>query len=310
MKQPHNVAASVKQRLLNIARERREDFNLLLTRYGIERLLYRFTQSEHSSDFVLKGAMLFHLWIDVPHRSTRDLDLLARGSPDRARLEEVFRSVCKTPVEDDGLTFRADTIRAERIREETEYDGIRIRLEGLLGSARIHLQVDVGFGNAIIPPPERVEFPVLLDQPVPRLRAYRRETMVSEKLQAMVDLGIANSRLKDFFDLRFLATAFEFRGLELARAIEATFSRRQTPFPGSVPTALTDAFAKDGTKRTQWRAFLRRSRLDAENLELEAVVAALREFLLPPVEALAAGTRFDLVWNPGGPWHKPARPEA
>ena len=297
-----NVAASVKQRLLNLAHQRGEEFNLILVRYGIERLLYRLSRSGHGSEFVLKGAMLFHLWTAAPHRPTRDVDLLGRGTPDRARLEGVFRSVCATAVDEDGLDFLPESVRAERIRDDAEYEGIRVLLDARLGSARSRLQIDVGFGNAVVPPPERVEFPVLIDQPAPRLSVCRRETVVAEKLQAMVDLGLANSRMKDFFDIRFLGTTFDFLGPDLARAIDATFTRRRMPLPRGVPTALTDEFATDEVKRTQWRAFLRRSHLVREDFELASVVSELRAFLLPPLDALVAGRPFERTWTAGGPW--------
>lgn len=305
MRERKNLAASVKQRLLNLARERGEEFNLLLNRFGIERLLYRLSRSEHGADFVLKGAMLFHLWTTAPHRPTRDVDLLGRGLPEPARLEQIFRAVCDSDVEDDGIVLLAASVTAEPIREGAEYEGIRIKLEGRLGSARLPMQVDVGFGDAGDPPPEECEFPVLLNHPAPRLLVYRRETVVAEKLHAMVDLGIANSRMRDFYDLRFLAATFEFGGANLTRAIVSTFARRRTAVPGSAPTALTDAFSRDAVKRTQWRAFVRRSRLETEDLELDEVIGGLRDFLLSPIEAAAGGRPFDLVWPAGGPWRTP-----
>jgi hypothetical protein len=204
--------------------------------------------------------MLFHLWTAAPHRPTRDVDLLGRGTPDLALLEEVFRAVCALAVEEDGLDFAPDSVVAERFKDDAEYEGVRVMLDARLGSARIRLQIDVGFGDAVVPPPEPAEFPVLLDQPAPRLRVYWRQTVVAEKLQAMVDLGLANSRMKDFFDLRFLASTFDFAGPELAGAIEATFARRNTAVPQEVPTGLTDGFAADTAKQTQWRAFPHRSR--------------------------------------------------
>lgn len=302
MKERGDAAASVKQRLLNLSRQRGEEFNLLLVRYGIERLLYRLGRSEHAAAFVLKGAMLFRLWTAAPHRPTRDVDFLGRGTPDLDRLRRAFRAVCATAVEDDGLEFLSESVTAERIKDDAEYEGVRVTLDAGLGSARIRLQIDAGFGDAIVPPPEPADFPVLLDQPAPRLLVYRRETVVAEKLQALVDLGLPNSRMKDFFDLRFLAATFAFAGRELARAIDATFARRNTALPREVPTGLTDAFAADPAKRTQWRAFLRRSGLDNEDLELGEVVGGLRRFLLPPLEALAGGAPFEMDWPAGGSW--------
>ena len=305
MRERKNLSASVKQRLLNLARDRGEEFNLLLNRFGIERLLYRLSRSDHGSDFVLKGAMLFHLWTAFPHRPTRDVDLLGRGSPEPARLEEIFRAICETDVEDDGIVLLSGSVSAEPIREAAPYQGIRIRLEGRLGSARLPIQIDVGFGDATDPPPEECEFPVLLDHAAPRLRACRRETVVAEKLHAMVDLGIANSRMRDFFDLRFLAAKFDFGGPDLTRAILSTFARRQTAVPGLTPTALTNTFAGDAVKQTQWRAFLRRSRLESEDLDLGVVIEGLRDFLMPPIEAAAGARPFGLVWPAGGPWRTP-----
>ncbi len=300
--QKRDSTASVKQRLLDLARTRREEFNLVLVRYTIERLLYRLSRSEHSSEFVLKGALLFHLWTTAPHRATRDVDLLGRGSADTARLQNVFRAVCETIVEEDGLAFLAESVQAQRIPDDARGEEIRVALDARLGAARIPLQVDVCFGDAVVPSPQMADLPVLLDHPAPRLRVYRRETVVAEKLQAVADLGLAGSRLKDFFDLRFLALTFDFAGTELTEAIEATFSRRRTPIPEGTPAALTDEFAADATNRTQWRAFLRRTGLDHESLDLPAAVSLLRSFLLPPMKALRAATPFGSAWTAGGPW--------
>ena len=299
-----NLAASVKQRLLNLSRERGQDFNLVLTRYGVERILYRLSCSNHRDEFVLKGAMLFHLWSDAPHRPTRDVDLLGEGAPDVGRVGDVFREICITSVDDDGIDFDSDTIRVERIRDDSEYHGVRVRIEGWLGEARLPVQVDVGFGDAVIPAPEIVEFPALLDQPSPKLRAYRRETVVAEKLQAMVDLGIANSRMKDFYDLRYLASCFSFDGSTLLAAIQSTFRRRGETYPAEIPIALTAAFAGDASKQEQWVAFMRRSKLGEEGLTLKQVVEFLAEFLRPPLAALKAGDSLDSTWPPGGPWQE------
>jgi hypothetical protein len=301
---PTNVSASVKQRLLNLARERNEDFNLLLTRYASERFLRRLGESVHAGEFVLKGAMLFHLWSGSSHRPTRDIDLLGSGAPAPDRLASVLRDVCDTAVDDDGLSFLGDTVTASRIRDDAEYLGVRVLLEARLGAARISLQVDIGYGDAIVPPPEEVDFPVLLDQPAPHLLAYRRETVVAEKLQAMVDLGLANSRMKDFFDLRFLSDSFSFDGTELAAAISATFRRREFTVPTEPPMALTEAFWEDEAKRTQWAAFVRKGRLRSTAGSLREVGLTLRGFLLPAMQAAATGAPFSHVWKPGGPWER------
>jgi predicted nucleotidyltransferase component of viral defense system len=299
---PRDIAASVRQRLLNLARERGEDFGLVLTRYALERVMYRLSVSEHHDQFVLKGAMLFALWADDPHRSTRDLDLLGHGTIDTQRLEEVFREVIGVEVENDGLEFLAETVRGERIREDEEYEGVRVHLETRLAAARIKVQIDVGFGDAVTPAPEETEYPVLLDFPAPRLRAYPRETVVAEKFEAMVKLGIANSRMKDFYDLWVMARDFEFDGALLSRAIKATFERRGTALPTDVPLALSDEFSEDQAKKTQWSAFLRRLGRDVAGTSLAEVTKFLSEFLMPPVSAATRAETFDKSWHPAGPW--------
>jgi predicted nucleotidyltransferase component of viral defense system len=299
---PRNVAASVRQRLLNLARDRGEDFGLVLTRYALERLMYRLSVSEHQEQFVLKGAMLFALWGGESHRPTRDLDLLGRGKVDTRRLEQVFRDVIGVKVKDDGLMFLAEMVRGERIREEEEYEGVRVHLEARLSAARIKVQVDVGFGDVMTPAPREEEYPVLLDFPAPRLQVYPRETVVAEKFEAMVKLGIANTRMKDFYDLWVMARNFEFKGALLGRAIGATFERRGTALPSEVPLALSDEFSGDPGKKTQWAAFLRRLGHEAGGTPLAEVVEALNNFLVPLIIAAGSAEAFDRAWPPGGPW--------
>jgi hypothetical protein len=221
-----NVAASVRQRLLNHAKERHEDFNFVLSRFAAERLLYRLSVSEHAETFVLKGALLFLLWTGHLYRPTRDVDLLGFGDSSIKRLEDIFRDICKAKVADDGLIFAADSVQGASIREDQEYDGVRITLLAFLEKARIPLQIDVGFGDAITPEVQAVEFPLLLASPTlpaPRLNAYPRETVIAEKLEAMVTLGVPNSRMKDFSDLLTLARSFDFEGDVLVRAVRSTF---------------------------------------------------------------------------------------
>ncbi len=299
---PTNVAHSVKARLLQRAREAGEDFNALLVRYVIERLLYRLGASAHAGEFVLKGAVLFVIWSARPHRATKDLDLLGSGTPDPARLAEIFREVCRVAVPDDGITFLGDTIVAESIREEALYDGIRLRFLATLGTAEIPVQVDVGFGDTTVPEPRETELPVLLDLPPPKLKVYARELTIAEKLHALVELGLANSRMKDFYDLWFLSTEYAFDGQVLVDAVRATFERRQTELPKAIPTGLTDEFATDDTKVAQWAAFVRRARLQKEAPPLGRLIAALRDFVLPVLRAGNGPDSFTLTWAPGGPW--------
>ena len=234
---PRNLAASVRQRLMNLAREQNEDFQLVLTRYALERLLYRVSQSEHRDVFVLKGAMLFQLWRNQPHRPTRDLDLLGHGENSIPRFERIFCEICKLAVEDDGLMFGAKSVRGDTIKEDQDYEGLRFNLDCRLENARIPIQIDIGFGDVVTPGATEVTYPVLLDFPAPVLPAYSRESVVAEKFQAMVMLGIANSRMKDFYDLQILARQFEFQGAVLSQAMQATFGRRHTPVGFTLPAA-------------------------------------------------------------------------
>lgn len=290
----------MKSRLLNIARESGEEFNLLLIRYGIERLLYRLSKSEYADSFVLKGAILFRFRTDAPHRPTRDVDLLSRGSSDVSGMEEIFRQVARTEVINDGLTFDDSTVQAERIKEDQEYEGIRIHLEARLGTARIRLQIDIGFGDAITPEPKKMDVPCILDFDAPRLSVYPWETVVAEKYHVLVDLGMTNSRMKDFFDIRYMAREIGFNGASLSKAIRATFERRKTDIPDFRPVALSEHFSGDAAIRTRWLAFLRRSRLEA--IDLQVVADEIWSFLEPVTSALLSRKEFDKKWKPGGPW--------
>ena len=296
-KQPKDIGASVRARLLRLAHERGEDFQLLLTRYANERLLFRLAASEHASHFVLKGAALFTLWTGKPHRATRDLDLLGFGEPGVEHVREVFSQVFALDVPDDGVRFDLATLEVGLIREEQVYGGVRAELVALISTARVKLQVDVGFGDAITPEAKPVEFPPLLDFPAPRIRAYPRETVVAEKLEAMVQLGMANSRMKDFYDLAVLARDFDFEGELLARAIRATFERRKTPLPAATPVALTEAFAEDAAKKTQWSGFVRKSGVDDAGT-LAETIAAVKAFVEAPLAA-AKGARAPARWHAG-----------
>lgn len=207
-----NVAASVNQRLLNLARERKEDFGLTLTKYGLERLLFRLSESKHRDVFVLKGALLFELWTEQRYRPTRDADFLATGDNTPERFVGVFKQVCQQPVPDDGVRFDTETITAERIKEGADYEGIRVTFSGYLGNAKVPIQIDIAFGDAVTPEPKLAEYPTMLGLPRPKLLAYPVETFVSEKFEAMIKLGIANSRMKDLHDVRSLSRYFGFDG--------------------------------------------------------------------------------------------------
>jgi predicted nucleotidyltransferase component of viral defense system len=281
MRKPiQNMGASIRARLLNLAKERNQPFDLLLTRYVLERFLYRLGSTEHRERFVLKGAMLITTWLDDPHRPTRDLDLLGFGDPDPEALLGVFREVCSVAAAD-AVTFDVAGLAIDRIRDEAEYGGLRIKTVATVDGAKVRVVVDVGFGDAIEPSLVETDLPVLLDLPAPRLRTYPRETVIAEKFQAMVMLGRANSRMKDFYDIWILARSFEFKGDALARAIAATFARRKTDIPTDRPDALTRAFADDVQKQRQWAAFV--EDVAFEPGTLAEVVDSLAEFLMSHV---------------------------
>jgi hypothetical protein len=272
------MGASVRQRLLNLSRAGGPPFNILLTRYVLELLLYRLTLTPHTSRFVLKGAMLVTTWFPDPHRQTRDLDLLGFGDSDPDALLAAFREICVIAL-DDGVEISAVGLRVSLIREALEYGGLRLRTTATVAGARVNVVIDVGFGDATEPGIEDVVLPVLLDQPAPRLRAYARETVIAEKFQAMVVLGLANSRYKDFYDLWVLSRAFTFDDDRLARAIRATFDRRRTEIPTLPPDALTPAFAGDPTRRQQWANYI--ENLGSPDLDLSRVTSELAAFLMP-----------------------------
>lgn len=274
-------AASIHARLLNRAKLRGEDFNLLLTRYGIERFLYRLSQLPAREVLLLKGALLFDLWFDVPHRPTRDADFLGFGPQDAEALATTIRDICRVSA-DDGMEFDSDSISVEEIREDARYGGLRVRLRGKLGNARVSLQLDVGYGDAVTPGAEEAVYPTLLDDmPAPRLRVYPRASVVAEKLEAIVSLGMANSRMKDYFDLRAMAHEGALDEKLLGEAIAATFSRRRTAVPDGFPLGLTDEFSRDASKLKQWEAFKTRNRLEAP--ELATVVREVCDFLDKPL---------------------------
>lgn len=275
---PRNIGASVRQRLLNLAHARGQPMELLLTRYALERLLHRLSLSPHRERFVLKGAMLLVTWFDEPHRATRDVDLLGFGDPAHDALLATFREVMAMGA-DDGVTFDIGALRIEPIREELEYGGSRLRTTAALAGARIPITVDIGFGDAVEPGVEDIDLPVLLDMPSPHLRAYPPETVIAEKLHAMVVLGMANSRMKDYYDVWMLTGAFELESGRLRRAIDATFARRSTPIPTGVPDGLSDAFAAEPGKQRQWDAFARNLSGPAPGFGL--VVGELRQRLMP-----------------------------
>jgi predicted nucleotidyltransferase component of viral defense system len=298
---PKNIAASVRQPLLIKARETGRPFSELLQYFAMERFLYRLSKSHYADNFVLKGALMLTVWGAPLTRPTMDIDLLGRIDNSIGTIVELTREICRQEVEPDGIDFDIATVEAERIAEDADYEGIRIRFRGSLDTAQIVMQLDIGFGDIIIPSPEPTNYPTLLDLPAPHLRGYSRESTIAEKFEAMVKLGILNSRMKDFFDIWLMSRQFDFNGVTLAEAILKTFSTRGTKIPAE-PLALTDVFAKDTSKAAQWRGFLRRNRLSEAPKDLMEVIVSTAAFLKPIAEHLAAGHAFKSIWKAPGPW--------
>lgn len=284
-KPKRNMGASVRARLLKLAQERGQTFDLLLTRYALERLLYRLSTTKYRDRFILKGAMLMTTWFDRPFRPTRDVDFLGIGDSEPQKVLGIFREICGIAM-DDGVSFDFDALEIDQIRDEAEYGGLRLKTYAHVGGARVRVVIDVGFGDAVEPAVAELEYPVLLDLPAPKLRAYPPETVMAEKFEALVKLGQANSRMKDFYDIWLLAREHAFKGDALPRAIAATFARRKTDIPKERPVGLTKAFANDPAKQRQWKAFA--DAIDAELPLFAEVVEELAEFLMPHAVAAAS----------------------
>lgn len=300
-----DVAASVHRRLLNRARDEGRPFNELLQYFALERFLYRLGCSSYHRQFVLKGALMLSVWHTPFPRPTRDIDLLGQLNNIVEQIAAAIRQICEQPVEEeDGLRFAGETVVAERIIEAADYAGVRVRFTAYLGTARIPMQIDIGFGDPVVPGPSPIRLPTLLDLPPPELRGYSRESAIAEKLQIMIRLGEINSRMKDFFDVWLLATNLCFDGAVLARAIRETFRWRRTEIALS-PVAFSDVFGRDPGRQAQWKAFLQRHRLGEETgapATLYETIQVIAAFLLPVLQALEAGSAFERHWSPGGPW--------
>lgn len=299
MTPPGNAPASVRQRLLNRARSEGRLFSELLQYFAMERFLYRLSRSAHAERFVLKGALMLRVWRAAELRPTMDIDLLGRTSNEEGEVAAQIRDVLLVEVETDGLVFDPDSIRTERVTEDADYGGIRIRFSGALDTARAHMQIDIGFGDVVYPLPEKFDLPVMLDFPAPRLLCYSRESSIAEKFEAMVKLGMLNSRMKDFYDIWLLSRQFDFKGTELAQAIRLTFERRGTELPLEIE-AFTQPFVD--AKQTQWTAF--RNRLQQPHVpeSFAEITASVERFLSPVVSALSSDEPSPVNWAASGPW--------
>ena len=299
MKPTRNMAASVRQRLLNRAKREKRPFNELLQYYAMERFLYRLSRSAHADCFVLKGALMLRVWRSPELRPTMDIDLLGRASNEGNSIVAQIRDVIAVGVEPDGLVFDPDSIQSERITENADYEGIRVRLRGTLDSARVSVQIDIGFGDIVYPEPEESDLPTMLDLPAPRLLCYSRESAIAEKFEAIVKLGVLNSRMKDFYDIWLLSRQFNFDGAKLAEAIRLTFERRGTVLPANI-----EAFNKTfiDSKQVQWTAFWKRIQQDHIPALFNDIVSALEIFLSPPASEFSQGNLKLASWTAPGPW--------
>ncbi len=298
-----NIPASIKSRLLVLAKERREELEYTLVRYACERFLYRLGESPHRDRFILKGASLFLAWTTLRYRPTRDLDLLGHGPDDADAVRRAFQDVCAVDCPEDGLRFDPGSFALSDIRTATEYEGKRVKLAAFLGKAVIALQIDVGFGDAVTPRALATDYPVALSLPAPRIRMYPRETVVAEKFEAMVRLGARTSRLKDFFDLAAMATIFDFDGAGLREAIWNTFERRKTAWTPDQPETMRPDFYLNPVRIGQWETFLRGSPpLAGMPSGFEAFGDQIRTFLEPVRQSMLSNSPFNARWPAGGPW--------
>lgn len=297
-----NIAASVHQRLLNKAKKSSRPFNELLQHFAIERFIYRLSKSPHVEKFILKGALMFSIWSGPASRPTMDIDLLGIIDNNLKSIISTMKNVCRMDVEPDGMSFHAETLIATRIMKDTEYEGVRIYIQGGLNNALVSLQVDIGFGDVIVPNPSKVIYPVLLDFPAPELKGYTMESTIAEKFQSMVKLGILNSRMKDFYDIWMLSRMFDFRGEILTKAVKKTFENRNTLITVN-PTVFNPSFKNDKNKKVQWQGFIKKANLSNSPSNFDDVVATIQVFLEPVVAALVKRRTFRSIWNSPGPWH-------
>jgi hypothetical protein len=299
-KERKNIVASVLAKLRNASTSSGAPFQQVLQQYAMERFLYRVSKSKYAQSVILKGALLLKT-IGIPNaRPTMDIDMLRKGNADQASLLALVMDCATLDVEADGLTFLADSAVAQEIAKDSEYQGTRILMDARMDNVRLKIQIDFGVGDVIVPGPRMIEYPVFLGGDTIEILAYPLETAIAEKLQAMVALGSANSRMKDFYDVWICSTHLDFNANALMKSIDATFKNRQTPIPGEEFEALTPDFAR--THRVQWNAFVKKIREDRLADTLGKVVGELKEFATPVLRSLARGEKFTRQWKAGIGW--------
>lgn len=297
-----NVSKSIHQRLINKAKDMGRPFNELLQYFTMERFLYRLSKSIYADSFILKGALMFVVW-DVPGmslRPTRDVDLLGIISNDPESMKNIFSEICRTPVEDDGIEFNSDDIDVRIITEEADYSGLRVKIIGKLGNTRLTLQIDIGFGDVVLPAAVKLNYPSILGLSSPEVKGYSAESVIAEKLQAMVKLGIINSRMKDFYDIRVMSEVFNFDGVLLSDSIKSTFRNRNTEIPDE-PVFLQSSFREDTHKQVQWKAFISRIGVDYSD-DFKHTIGIIETFIRPVLESIQENKQFTYKWEPHGPW--------
>lgn len=303
-KEIKNIEASVRAKLHNKRKEAGIPFAEILRNYAMERFLYRFSQSEFSDKFILKGALLFTVWEVTDRRTTLDIDLLAHYSNKITEIEKVVKNICKVNVQPDGIHFDANSVSGTKIKEDADYEGVRVKFIGFLGKSKIPMQIDIGFGDIIHPAPKKIKYPVILDFPAPKLKGYSIESVVSEKFEAMVKLGLLNSRMKDFFDLWLMIRRFNFKGTNLTEALKKTFNHRKTALPEKKPLFAEEIYDENSDRQVLWKAFLTKGQIKHAPEKLGTTAKAIEKFLIKPLTAMAKGEKFNSQWNASGPWKK------
>jgi len=301
-KEIKNIKASIKARLKNKAQETSRPFAEVMQYYGMERFLYRFSKSKYADKFILKGALLFAVWQISDRRTTLDIDFLARFGNEVATIEKVLRDVCNTSVVPDGLEFDSRTVKGMKIKEDADYEGVRIKFTGFLDRSEIPMQIDVGFGDIVYPKTKVIDYPVILDFPKPHLNGYPQESVISEKLEAMIKLGLFNSRMKDFYDIWLMTRQFEFKGMNIASAIKKTFNNRKTVIPHEKPLFADEIYDEKSDRQTLWSAFLKRGDIQRAPNALSVTAKAIELFLIEPVMALNDNVAFDKTWKSPKGW--------
>lgn len=303
-KEIKNIEASIKAQLKNKAKKVNRPFAEILQYYGMERFLYRLSQSKYADKFILKGALLFTVW-DIPERrTTLDIDFLARFDNEVTAIETVIKDVCNVEVNPDGLKFDPKTVEGRIIKEDADYEGVRIKFIGFLDRAHIPMQIDFGFGDIVYPKTKIIDYPVILDLPRPHLKGYPQESVISEKFEAMIKLGPLNSRMKDFFDIWLMMRQFEFKGMPLVQAIKKTFNHRKTDIPKNKPLFADEIYDEKSDRQTLWNAFLKKGDIQHAPKTLSATAKEIEKFLIEPILAINSNVKFEKKWKPTKGWIK------